>query len=115
MHRGQAVLPGRQGLSPGGHSGPVPGRPDRPVPGHGQDVHRGSVLPGYVWLCQRGRGRWHVLLVVAGSHVQAAGRGQETAAAAAGRPRRRRKPATDGRAAAAAGPLWPPAWHRRLD
>lgn len=114
VHRGQAVLPGRQGLSPGGHAGPVPRRPDRPVPGHGQDVHRGRVVPGHVRLRQLGRGRRRVLLVVGGAGVQAAGRGQETAAAAR-RTGRRREPPAVGRASAAAGPVRPPPGHRRLD
>jgi len=50
----------------------LPRRPDRPVPGHGQDVHRGRVVPGHVRLRQLGRGRRHVLLVVVGAGVQAA-------------------------------------------
>lgn len=122
VRRGQAVLSGRQGLSPGGHAGPVPDRSNRAVPGHGEDVHRGRVVPGHVRLRQHGaaglravrRGR-RVLLADAvrrrgpgRAHVQtaAAGLGQKTAAG-----QRRRRPGQQ----AATGPVRPPARHRRVD
>lgn len=126
VHRGQAVLPGRQGVPPGRHAGPLSGRPDRAVPGHGQDVHRGRFVPGHVRLRERGRraadARGPVVLRVVAvrgrrpvAHVQAA-----AAAAARGQKTRRCRRTGGGqargrRAAAAAGPVRPPAGHDRVE
>lgn len=124
VHRGQAVLPGRQGVPPGGHAGPVPGRPDRAVPGHGQDVHRGRLVPGHVRLRQRGprapdaRGPF-VLRAVPVRGRRRPGVDVQTAAAAAASGqktgRRRGGGQTRGRRRAVAGPVRPPARHDRVE
>lgn len=141
VHRGQAVLPGRQGLSPGGHAGPVSRGPDRAVPGHCENVHRGRVVSGHVRVREqrgRARGRAHgvVLLVVAVRgrwqrarvDVQtaiAAGVGAQAPAAAAtataatgrgvGRPRPPGAATGLGASAPATGPVRPPARRDRVD
>lgn len=123
VHRGQAVLPGRQGVPPGGHAGPVPGRPDRHVPGHGQDVHRGRLVPGHVRLRERGcraavaRGPVVLRAVTVrgrrpGADVQTVG--AATARGPKARRRRRGGGQTCGRRAAA-GPVRPPAGHDRVE
>lgn len=133
VRRGQAVLPGRQGLPPGGHAGPVPARPDRAVPGHGQDVHRGRIVPGHVRVRQharagpaaRARHRDRVVLRVVAvrgrrqrRHVQAVAASVAGARATVGQKTatgRRRARGGQPAAAAAAGPVRPQARYRRVD
>lgn len=119
VHRGQAVLSGRQGLPPGGHAGSVPGRSNSAVSRHGENVHRGSIVSGHVRVRQYGAGRAFrrgrdVLFADAvcccGSgraHVQtaAARLSQKTASG-----RWRRRLGQSGQQAA--GPVWPQARYR---